>query len=91
MTEKVSDKASLRPTGILAYNTNEDVNKFLLADFLSYYEQMSIELPEMVRANLQYIGVRSDMKTTPNPGDSDDILNMHKRPEDMPRYKVANN
>ncbi len=43
LTEKVSDKASLRPLSILVYNTNEDVNKFLYPDFLSYYEQMSTE------------------------------------------------
>lgn len=91
LTEKVSDKASLRPSSILAYNTNEDVNKLLYTDFLNYYEQMATENPEMVRANLQYIGIRSDMKTVPNPGDSDDILNIHKSPNEMPRFKIANN
>ena len=38
LIEAVSDKASLRPTSIMAFNTNEDLGKLLYHDFLSYYE-----------------------------------------------------
>ena len=38
LIEGVSDKASLKPSAILAYNSNEDLTKLLFADFQSYYE-----------------------------------------------------
>ena len=38
MIAAVSDKTSLQPRSIMAYNTNEDANKLLYTDFLSYYE-----------------------------------------------------
>ena len=36
----------------MAYNTNEDAEKLLYSDFLSYYEQSAISDPQMVRVNL---------------------------------------
>ena len=65
LIEAVSDKASLRPTSLMAYNTNEDLGKLLYHDFLSYYEQKASDDPEMVRKNLAYIGLRSDMRSIP--------------------------
>ena len=44
----------------------------------------------MVRANLSYIGLRSDMQAVPNPGDSDHILNRRTSAQQMPRYKISN-
>jgi len=44
----------------------------------------------MVRANLMYIGLRADMKDLPQPGDSDDILNLRESKEQMPRFKIGN-
>ena len=75
LMEAVSDKASLRPKDLMAYNTNEDLEIMLYDDFLNYYETMAIDKTDMVRANLSYIGLRSDMQAIPNPGDSDHILN----------------
>lgn len=75
LVEAVSEKASLRPSDIMAYCTNEDLSKMEFDDFLNYYETKAKEKPDMVRTNLSYIGLRSDMQSVPNPGDSDHILN----------------
>ena len=80
LMEAVSDKASLRPKDLMAYNTNEDLTIMLFDDFLNYYETMASEKPDMVRTNLSYIGLRSDMQAIPNPGDSDHILNRRSSP-----------
>ena len=74
----------------MAYNQNEDPEKLLFADFLSYYETKANEDPEMVRVNLSIVGLRSDMQVIPKPGESDDCLNPRKSAEEMPRYKLAN-
>ena len=37
LMEAVSEKASLRPKDIMAYNTNEDLSIMLYDDFLNYY------------------------------------------------------
>ena len=86
----VSDKVTHRPHSIMTYNTNEDNNTLYYADFLSYYEQMASLAAEMVRTNLMFVGLRSEMKELPKPGDPDDILNLHQSPEQMPRYKIGN-
>ena len=44
----------------------------------------------MVRTNLMHVGLRADMKELPQPGDPDDILNLRKSKEQMPRYKIGN-
>ena len=49
----------------MAYNTNEDLGKMLYHDFLSYYEQKASDDAELVRTNLAYIGLRSDMRSIP--------------------------
>ena len=74
----------------MAYNTNEDASKLLYPDFLNFYEQMALENPEMVRTNLQSVGLRADMYPAPKPGDHDDILNLRKSSKEMPRYKISN-
>jgi len=74
----------------MAYNTNEDVSKILFDDFLNFYAQQALEKPDMVRANLSYIGLRSDMKAIPKAGENEHQLIQHKTPNDMPRYKMSN-
>ena len=74
----------------MAYNTNEDVSKMFYSDFLNFYETMASENPEMVRANLSFSGLRADMRPIPKAGEPDDVLNLHKSHQEMPRYKVAN-
>lgn len=39
---------------------------------------MATEKPDLVRENLSSIGLRSDMRVIPQPGDADDILNLRK-------------
>ena len=59
----VSTKASERPKDLMAYCTNpEDLSIMYYDDFLNYYETKASESPDMVRANLSYIGLRSDMQ-----------------------------
>lgn len=74
----------------MAYNTNEDGEKLLFPDFLSYYEQNATVNAELVRTNLMYVGLRADLQNIPKPGDPDDILNLRTSPEQMPRYKIGN-
>lgn len=87
---KVSDKSSLRPSSLLAYVTTDDLSKIEWDDFINYYEQNATQNPDMVRANLSYAGLRSDMKTVPKPGDPDESLMPYKNKEDMPRFKLSN-
>ena len=65
----------------MAYNTNEDVEVLLYADFLNYYETMADSAPDMVRTNLMHVGLRADLKELPQPGDPDDILNLRNSKE----------
>ena len=74
----------------MAHNTNEDLTMLLYEDFEAYYESMAVESPQIIRTNLAFVGIRSDMKVIPQPGDSDDILNLRKTHKDMPRYKISN-
>lgn len=44
-----------------------------------------------MRQNLCSKGYRLDLKKSANDGDEDDIMQLRKTKEDMPRYKIANN
>ena len=44
----------------------------------------------MVRANLAYVGLRADMRQSPEPTDPDDVLNLRSSAYEMPRYKITN-
>ena len=74
----------------MAYNTNEDLSAMYFDDFLNYYQTKAKDSPDMVRANLSFIGLRSDMKNVPKPGDSDHILNRRSCAQQMPRFKIGN-
>ena len=89
LSKNVSDRASLRPTSLMAYTSNQ-ASKVYFDDFLNFYELKAGEEPDMVRANLAYVGLRADMRQTPQPEDPDDILNLRSSPYDMPRYKITN-
>ena len=45
----------------MAYSTHEDLSTMEFDDFLNYYETKAKEKPDMVRTNLAYVGLRSDM------------------------------
>ncbi len=74
----------------MAYNTREDASKLYFDDFLNFYTQQAIEKPDLVRANLSYVGFRSDMRSVPQAGDCEHKLIHHKTPQQMPRYKISN-
>ena len=75
----------------MAYCTNpDDLSLMPYEDFLNYYETKATEKPDMVRANLSYIGLRSDLQSVPKPGEPDDILNRRSSAEQMPRFKIGN-
>ena len=65
--------------------------KLLLDEFISFYRVNAFSAVETVRANLLKYNYRNDLRESPRDGDDDNVMQVRKTREEMPRDKLTNN
>ena len=90
MIQDVSTYEEFKPKQIMAYAAGDSGN-LEFDEFMAFYLEMARTRPSLVRDNMLDLQIMADLKQLPKAGDSDDILQMRKKKEDMPRYKISNN